>query len=908
MARQRLHAVRDHTKDAFRDLKSLFKHSASKKEADDAVIALRNSLDEWRNERIDIAIYGYNKDHLKLLMSLILDADDEEIFKHLKKIKTRGMSPIKSLSRQSPEKKTVTETAESVVPKEADKNDFCVSSYQFPENSKATLWDVYVPETVTKTERALHLETFCLSHPIQLAVVLLDDISTTADDWSASITGSLAEDIKVLYVKVVGENRIEGNEVRQENPDSPHSLESGIVCLSGEKSSTAADIASNETDDAKELEKSYSQHEPGDVTPTDCCFGKEEHIVPVTELNTRTDDNLLLPQPGEGDDIIQCHSSDEVRSASHRDISEVFTEHPNSPVTESGAVKDQDTAANHTGTISYGSQSVEERTSTNLSDGHTWSASSQDPNNEQGFSSLTDKDTIEIKPSSSCELALSKPVLAPDIENKGELPQSSSHHGKCVGDNNECLVIENPLLISEDVTNADPERPLTMQFFSADETSSQSNNDMTIINRDSTLDQKSSNKEPLQDLERTTSLQSENITESSHSSIISIGEEPSHDSNPLEKESDRATGNGEDSATTDEFAHTSNITDDVNRDAWSGGNDGDRETPAKCGDVEPISDIRHDTGAKPVCDETKESTPPDTVSPKMIIFDVDEALAKGGRIEKALRIQHVDAYFGGIGKKLKGHFKGGKAKMKRVANRIPIGGKSTDRKFIEEVDDVEIRNLSSATFYTKSIQEALFGIVTKLEKKKCEAFVYTIHGSYYEDILESKADWMLKRSKNIAALSAVGGAVPVPGVSAVLDVSLLLKEIIFFRKQFGLDEVALKRFRRSSGVNPKALEEILKDCACLALDKKTLLELGKRFAVQTAVEEISRLIPVVGSIVAGGISFYTSLKILELLINDMKEASCKIGALLECLTSKKEFEMKQDVGGKSDMLGSNKSS
>ncbi|XP_013380875.1 uncharacterized protein LOC106151966 [Lingula anatina] len=804
------------------------------------------------------------------------------------------MSPIKTLSRQSTEKKKVTETTETVVPKEADKDEFCVSSHQFPENSKATLWEVYAPETVTKTERALHLETFHLSHPIQLAVFLLDNNSTTADYWSASITESLAEDIKVLYVKVVGENRVEENEVCRENPDSPHSLQSGITTQSLKESSTATDIASNETDDAEEHEKSNSKHEPEDVTPTDCWLGKERLIVPVTELNTRTDDNLLLPQPGEGDDIIQCHSSDEVGSESPRGISEISPDHPNSPVTETGAVKDQDTAANHTGTISYGSQSVEEPTSTNLSDSHPLSASNQDPNNEQSFSSLTDKDTIEIEPSPSSELVLSKPVLTPDIENKGELPQSSSHHGKCVGDNNECLVIENPLLISEDVTNADPERPLTMQFFSADETSSQSNNDMTIINRDSTLDQKPSNKEPLQDLERTTSLQSENITESSHSSIISIGEEPSNDSNPFEKESERATGNDEDSATTDEFEHTSSITDDVNRDAGSGGNDGDYETSAKCGDVETISDVRHDTGAKLVCDETEESTTPVTVTPKMIIFDVDEALAKCGRIEKALRIQHVDAFLGGIGKKLKGHFKGGKAKVKRVANRIPIGGKSTDRKFIEEVDSVKIRNLSSATFYTKSIQEALFGIVTKLEKKKCEAFVYTIHGSYYEDILESKADWMLKRSKNIAALSAVGGAVPVPGVSAVLDVSLLLKEIIFFRKQFGLDEVALKRFRRSSGVNPKALEEILKDCACLALDKKTLLELGKRFAVQTAVEEISRLIPVVGSIVAGGISFYTSLKILELLINDMKEASFKIGALLECLTSTNEFEMTQD--------------
>lgn len=127
-------------------------------------------------------------------------------------------------------------------------------------------------------------------------------------------------------------------------------------------------------------------------------------------------------------------------------------------------------------------------------------------------------------------------------------------------------------------------------------------------------------------------------------------------------------------------------------------------------------------------------------------------------------------------------------------------------------------------------------------------------------------------------------------VSLNNDLTLIIN--IFFRKQFGLDPLALKELADANGVDVSVFQNALKDCAMLAANKDTVLTLAKKFAVQLAAEEITRFIPIIGSVVASGISFYSALKILALLIANFKMAALKVNEVLMSVQTGQETEKK----------------
>ena len=119
----------------------------------------------------------------------------------------------------------------------------------------------------------------------------------------------------------------------------------------------------------------------------------------------------------------------------------------------------------------------------------------------------------------------------------------------------------------------------------------------------------------------------------------------------------------------------------------------------------------------------------------------------------------------------------------------------------------------------------------------------------------------------VAVTSGAGAVVPVPGASVALDFALLAKEVNFYKSQLGLPEEDSKAF---DGLSPYMKARIHKFCTTSAV------ELGKRltaYAVDSTVEEFARYIPIVGSVIAGSISFSTTYYVLYRCLNELEQTA-----------------------------------
>ena len=119
----------------------------------------------------------------------------------------------------------------------------------------------------------------------------------------------------------------------------------------------------------------------------------------------------------------------------------------------------------------------------------------------------------------------------------------------------------------------------------------------------------------------------------------------------------------------------------------------------------------------------------------------------------------------------------------------------------------------------------------------------------------------------VAATSGFGAVVPVPGLSVAIDLALLTKEVNFYRSQLGLPEENSSEFRK---LNPKIQESVRKFCLTSAVQIGQLIA---AYAASAAVEEVTKFIPLVGSFIAGTLSFTTTYCFLKICLNEIEETA-----------------------------------
>ena len=122
----------------------------------------------------------------------------------------------------------------------------------------------------------------------------------------------------------------------------------------------------------------------------------------------------------------------------------------------------------------------------------------------------------------------------------------------------------------------------------------------------------------------------------------------------------------------------------------------------------------------------------------------------------------------------------------------------------------------------------------------------------------------------VAAASGTAALVPIPGLSVAVDIGLITKEISFYRAQLGLPEEGSPEFAKLTITNQEKIRKI-----CLTTTTQVAGFLAA-YASETALEEFSRFIPIVGFAIAGSMSFATTYYGLQHCLERVEESALSI--------------------------------
>ena len=169
-------------------------------------------------------------------------------------------------------------------------------------------------------------------------------------------------------------------------------------------------------------------------------------------------------------------------------------------------------------------------------------------------------------------------------------------------------------------------------------------------------------------------------------------------------------------------------------------------------------------------------------------------------------------------------------------------------------------------------------LVDSIPDLKKHALVLSLTANSRE-IIEQKCQALATRVWIVAAASAAVAAVPVPGLSIAVDIAILVGEITTYKRQLGLDEQTIRSLSREHCIPTDQLESLI----TVSMPSQILREIPAYVAkllqtmvVGTAAEELSRFIPVVGAVVASGISFTTTVLVLKKALADLEEAAVRV--------------------------------
>nr|XP_046269413.1 interferon-inducible GTPase 5-like [Scatophagus argus] len=149
-----------------------------------------------------------------------------------------------------------------------------------------------------------------------------------------------------------------------------------------------------------------------------------------------------------------------------------------------------------------------------------------------------------------------------------------------------------------------------------------------------------------------------------------------------------------------------------------------------------------------------------------------------------------------------------------------------------------------------------------------------------QEIINKKKKAFQDNIKYFALISAAGAAVPLPGLSVALDLSVLVGAVKQYMLGFGLDGNSLKRLAGTTRVPLDDLTATIK--SPLALQNITpglilrLLLQCSLIAASMAAEEGLRFIPILGTIVAAPISYVVTAKALETFLNMLADDAQRV--------------------------------
>ncbi|XP_067282202.1 interferon-inducible GTPase 5-like [Pseudorasbora parva] len=142
------------------------------------------------------------------------------------------------------------------------------------------------------------------------------------------------------------------------------------------------------------------------------------------------------------------------------------------------------------------------------------------------------------------------------------------------------------------------------------------------------------------------------------------------------------------------------------------------------------------------------------------------------------------------------------------------------------------------------------------------------------EINEKKKKAFEKNIARVAFLSALVATFPLPGLSVAVDIAIVKKEIETYYSAFGLDDPSLQKLCERSGKSIEDLKSLMKCPLRFGINPASILSLlgvASQDVAKVAVQYVVSLIPIIGSVVAGGMSYMTVVIMLKRALNDIAE-------------------------------------
>ncbi|KAG5856163.1 hypothetical protein ANANG_G00005120 [Anguilla anguilla] len=141
------------------------------------------------------------------------------------------------------------------------------------------------------------------------------------------------------------------------------------------------------------------------------------------------------------------------------------------------------------------------------------------------------------------------------------------------------------------------------------------------------------------------------------------------------------------------------------------------------------------------------------------------------------------------------------------------------------------------------------------------------------DINQRKKKTLQAHIWKLALLSATVAAVPIPGLSMAVDVTILVIELIKYYKAFDLDDKSLETLSNKTNVPVKELKAVQKSPFNKEISANVVIKLLTKCAGAglMLLEYWVSTIPVLGSMAAGGISFATIHRMLTTSLNELAD-------------------------------------
>ncbi|XP_051958361.1 interferon-inducible GTPase 5-like [Xyrauchen texanus] len=147
------------------------------------------------------------------------------------------------------------------------------------------------------------------------------------------------------------------------------------------------------------------------------------------------------------------------------------------------------------------------------------------------------------------------------------------------------------------------------------------------------------------------------------------------------------------------------------------------------------------------------------------------------------------------------------------------------------------------------------------------------------EINERKKKALKKRIQMVAFASACVAALPVPGLSIAVDLTIIVNEIRTYCNAFGLDEKSLQNLCERSGKSIETLNSLMTSVLHKGLCTGSvlpMLSVASFLVTEEVVESVLAFIPILGSVVAGGLSYLTVSMMLKRALNDIAEDARKV--------------------------------